>query len=156
LLAEKNVAKSFDLKKYTKVIVLGVVVTVLLVVFIVILYRKIEDIGNLPVSQQVNQYIVNLESDESDADISDMVCDIDTKTKNQHECTLRAAIEQANSNKLSDKITFSGEVSVIQLTAPLPKIINEVEGKDIVIEGQINNSGELDPDMIVIRGVGSI
>ncbi len=73
--------------------------------------------------------IVNQTSDESDADLSDGVCDTDLDTPG-NQCTLRAAIQQANHNPGKDKIVFDipgNPNPVLQIESPLPAITEEVE-----------------------------
>lgn len=50
--------------------------------------------------------IVNLTTDEHDASLADGECDVDLSTPGP-QCTLRAAIEQANAASTDDNITFS-------------------------------------------------
>ena len=64
-------------------------------------------IGGAPSSAAPNAtFVVNRTSDEEDADINDGKCDINLATL-ESECTLRAAIEQANANPGKDVINFS-------------------------------------------------
>lgn len=69
-------------------------------------------------------FTVNRTFDDSDPDLFDMVCDVDLETP-EHECTLRAAIRQANFDPGQDTIQFnilpSGSRR-IQPVTPLPSI----------------------------------
>ena len=56
-------------------------------------------------SPQPEDLVVNLSTDENDADLQDGVCDIDEMTL-ELECTLYAAIQQANFNIGADRIVF--------------------------------------------------
>ncbi|MDJ0780924.1 MAG: right-handed parallel beta-helix repeat-containing protein [Desulfosarcinaceae bacterium] len=79
-------------------------------------------------------FVVNLSGDASDADLTDGVCDTNLVALLQ-QCTLRAAIEQANANAGLDTITFSiltlplgaGVPAVIQPTTNLPTITDPLE-----------------------------
>ncbi|MGK2857350.1 MAG: beta strand repeat-containing protein, partial [Thermoanaerobaculia bacterium] len=68
-------------------------------------------------------FTVNLGTDEGDASLADGFCDTDPDPGNQMQCTLRAAIMQANNEVPTTlhKITFS--VPMVTLTASLPSII---------------------------------
>ncbi|MDO8141159.1 MAG: hypothetical protein Q6358_06630, partial [Candidatus Brocadiales bacterium] len=68
---------------------------------------------------------VNLTGDESDADLTDGICDIDLLTDG-NQCTLRAAIQEANSREGEDTITFESSVSAISPEKPLPDITETV------------------------------
>jgi hypothetical protein len=59
-------------------------------------------------------YTVNDPGDASDANTADLLCDVDTGTSGD-QCTLRAAIQQANVNAGTDTIIFTGAG-----TAPAP------------------------------------
>lgn len=68
-------------------------------------------------------YTVNVASDESDALVGDGICE----TANVGECTLRAAIEEANNNVDPDTIEFNipgGGVKTISIGSDLPPIAN--------------------------------
>ncbi|MFA6958511.1 MAG: Calx-beta domain-containing protein [Thermoanaerobaculia bacterium] len=69
-------------------------------------------------------FVVNLGTDAADASLADGFCDTNAAVGNQNQCTLRAAIQQANNEVPATlhKITFSG-VSTVTLTASLPAII---------------------------------
>lgn len=74
-------------------------------------------------------FIVNTTGDESDADLSDGICDTDLDEPG-NQCTLRAAIEQANHNPGSDRIIFDipgTSNPVLQIESPLPVITETVE-----------------------------
>ncbi|MBP9116205.1 MAG: hypothetical protein KBF89_07685 [Acidimicrobiia bacterium] len=80
-------------------------------------------------------YTVNVTSDEIDANIGDGICE----TANAGECTLRAAIEEANSNSDIDTIEFNiagSGAHVIQPTSDLPEIYEQT-----IVDGYTNNSG---------------
>jgi CSLREA domain-containing protein len=79
---------------------------------------------SLLLTQPQATFVVNLTTDEADADPGDGVCDVDPGTAG-HQCTLRAAIEQANSSPGTDEITFSG-VSLVGPLNPLPLISEPV------------------------------
>ncbi len=51
-------------------------------------------------------FTVNLTADQHDASLADGVCDIDLATE-ELECTLRAAVEQANTSFINDRILFN-------------------------------------------------
>jgi len=78
-----------------------------------------------PVVSQVN-FIVNSTGDGGDSNLGDGACDDGTG-----DCTLRAAIEQANALPGRDRIGFNipgvfGTVRIIQPTTPLPRILEPV------------------------------
>lgn len=74
-------------------------------------------------------FIVNQTNDANDANTADNVCDVDLTTAGQ-QCTLRAAIAQANSTAEFDTITFSlPDASVITLTSGALQILQSVEIK---------------------------
>lgn len=71
------------------------------------------------------RYVVNSTLDESDADIGDLDC-----YTASGKCTLRAAIQEANSTANADKIIFNipnGDVHTINLASALPTITNPLE-----------------------------
>lgn len=84
---------------------------------------------SLSISVAGATYTVNNEGTASDADTKDGICDIDTQTSFR-ECTLHAAIEQANANPGADSIEFS--VTKVSLTEGLPRATDP-----IVIDGSI-------------------
>ncbi|HMS41445.1 MAG TPA: VCBS repeat-containing protein, partial [Pyrinomonadaceae bacterium] len=68
---------------------------------------------------------VNVESDEPDANTSDGVCDVDTETPNDLQCTLRAAIQEANARPGYNQIRFvipGAGVHTISIGNNLPEI----------------------------------
>jgi CSLREA domain-containing protein len=69
--------------------------------------------------------VVNTTGDEPDADLSDGVCDADLSTDGE-QCTLRAAIQEANNRAGEDTITFDSNVSAINPQKPLPDITETV------------------------------
>ncbi|MDO8142812.1 MAG: CSLREA domain-containing protein [Candidatus Brocadiales bacterium] len=82
------------------------------------------------------EFVVNTTGDKPDADPDDGVCDVDLKTSGE-QCTLRAAIEDANRSKDTDTITFaipttdtgydsSAGVFTVRPKKPLPKITDVV------------------------------
>ena len=60
-------------------------------------------------------FTVNLITDQPDANLADGICDVDLATAGS-QCTLRAAVEQANSLVSDDMITFDSTVNLITLT----------------------------------------
>jgi CSLREA domain-containing protein len=81
---------------------------------------------SIALTQPQATYQVNLTSDESDANLGDGVCDIDIGTAGD-QCTLRAAIQQANSNAGADVILFLSNVTNISPLIPLPAITDPVQ-----------------------------
>jgi hypothetical protein len=72
-------------------------------------------------------FVVNWASDLPDRDRNDGACDVDSRPDAQ--CTLRAAIQQANKTRGADTIAFaiSGPgVQTIRPTSPLPEITDTV------------------------------
>lgn len=80
-------------------------------------------------------FTVNLTTDEHDANLADSVCDVDLATAGE-QCTLRAAVEQANKLSLDDRVLFNLPAnSIITLT--------EANGGRILISGAETPSNEL-------------
>ena len=67
---------------------------------------------------------VNTLSDQADASVGNSICDVDTATSGE-QCTLRAAIQEANAVVGADTIGFS-VTGTINLTGALPDIINDL------------------------------
>lgn len=86
-------------------------------------------------------FTVNLTSDERDANISDAVCDTDLITAGL-QCTLRAAVEQANAVNSNDRVLFN-------LPANSTVILTAANGGEIPIE----NNGTLE---IIGAGASSL
>ena len=81
-----------------------------------------------PAGEPGHTFVVNLTSDESDASVGGEVCDIDLATAG-NQCTLRAALEEANVASDPDSIHFGipGRHShVIAPQAALPEITHQV------------------------------
>lgn len=73
-------------------------------------------------------FVVNETTDESDADLEDGMCDTDLDAPDL-QCTLRAALEQANAQEGADAITFDLDGTgpfVIAPESPLPAITDAV------------------------------
>ena len=83
--------------------------------------------GHVPVHISItsNALVVNTMGDESDADLNDGVCDSDLSTDGE-QCTLRAAIQEANKREGEDTITFESSVSAISPEKSLPDITETV------------------------------
>ena len=80
-------------------------------------------------------FTVNLTTDQHDASLADSVCDIDLATAGE-QCSLRAAVEQANNLLTRDRILFNlPSNSVITLT--------ELNGGQIQINGDALPNNEL-------------
>lgn len=76
----------------------------------------------------IESFVVNSTGDDSDADTADGLCDTHT-SEGIPECTLRAAIEQANANDGKDIITFNIPTPgphIIQPGSKLPTITDAV------------------------------
>jgi hypothetical protein len=74
------------------------------------------------------EFIVNVNTDQADANTSDVICDTDLATSGL-QCTLRAAIQQANANADSNPIKFNipgAGVHTISPTSELPPITESV------------------------------
>ena len=90
---------------------------------------------------------VNMTSDEGDANTGDNVCDVDTGTLD-NQCTLRAAIEQANAvaNTDPDLIGFDIPGPGVHRIAPtdyLPEISSEVDINGYTQHGATPNTKKL-------------
>ena len=77
-------------------------------------------------------FTVNSNGDQADANAGDGICDVDTGTPDS-QCTLRAALQEANANADSTLIQFEAPMTISPL-GPLP-VINAGTGK-------VNISGE--------------
>lgn len=84
-------------------------------------------------------FTVNLTTDEHDANTLDNVCDADLATL-EEQCTLRAAVEQANALSTDDSITFNDLFGNLTIT------LTTFNGGEIKIE----NNGSL-----MIKGLGA-
>ncbi|MBI5677566.1 MAG: hypothetical protein HZC52_03540 [Planctomycetes bacterium] len=73
----------------------------------------------------VPSFEVNVTGDEPDADLTDGVCDVDLSTDG-NQCTLRAAIQEANKREGEDTITFESSISAISPEKSLPDITETV------------------------------
>lgn len=101
---------------------------------------------------EASVFTVDRVTDEPDADTSDGVCDVDLMTGDL-ECSLRAAIQQANAGGGSDSIRFSAGVGVVTIApgSELPPITAPVSvdgttqpgfaGKPIVVVDGVDAGG---------------
>lgn len=77
-------------------------------------------------------FTVNVKADAKDANTADGVCDADATTAGQ-QCTLRAAVEQANNNNQADTVTFS---VTNRITLPLGNLsVAADNGNALTIDG---------------------
>ena len=79
-------------------------------------------------------FTVNLDTDQSDASVLDDICDVDLDTK-EHECTIHAAVRQANWNAGLDEIRFTiGKITQGQFIAAItdPVTIDATTFEEIV------------------------
>lgn len=101
----------------------------------------------------VEPIIVNIENDESDPNTADGFCDVDTSTPGL-QCSLRAAIQEANARNGFDVINFdipgSGIHTISPLTQPLPAITERVS-----VSGT-SQPGYTDSPLIEIRDGGNV
>jgi len=85
--------------------------------------------GSVPVHISItstsNALVVNTTGDEPDADLTDGVCDANLSSDG-NQCTLRAAIQEANKREGEDTITFESSVSSISPEKSLPDITETV------------------------------
>lgn len=94
-------------------------------------------------------YFVNIGTNGSDADLNDGICDADLGTGGL-QCTLRAAIEQANFNPGPDNIFFNlptgitPQLPVLTYTSALPNIVESVllDASTQPIFGRVELSGQ--------------
>ncbi|MCH7793470.1 MAG: CSLREA domain-containing protein, partial [Planctomycetes bacterium] len=103
-------------------------------------------IANQAQSAPITKFIVNSVGDDVDDDIGDGDCDTGATVVDPNgvvliECTLRAAIEEANAI-LADEINFNPKVfspATIELTADLPSILVELvidaTGATVIVDG---------------------
>ncbi|MBK8284248.1 MAG: hypothetical protein IPK97_04880 [Ahniella sp.] len=92
-----------------------------------------------PINQAAN-FIVNQTGSQGDGDAAamggdDLVCDIDVNTAG-NQCTLRAAIQEANDQTGTHNITFQNSITLITLTQALDALTAPVN-----INGTTNNAG---------------
>ena len=95
--------------------------------------------------------IVNRTGDEADANPNDAVCDVDTPTP-ENQCTLRAAMQVANTANGRDYIKFDIEGAGVQTISPansLPEITDAV-----VIDGT-TQAGYNSTPLIQLSGAGA-
>jgi len=108
-------------------------------------------------------FVVNSVGDEDDADLSDGKCDVDLKTPGD-QCTLRAAIQQANKTAVNEQIVFNipGYGSTVPEIAVLGRPLPDVT-RPVVIDGSTQpgaarvvlhaaNSIGLSTDGLVVSG----
>lgn len=84
-------------------------------------------------------FLVNVTGSQADADASapggdDNICDVDLATGGQ-QCTLRAAIQEANDQTGPHNITFQNSITLITLTSALDNVTAPV-----IINGTTNNA----------------
>ncbi len=89
--------------------------------------------------------VVNLSSDEPDADPNDGIPDVDLSTPGL-QVTLRAAIEHANANPGADTITFDPAIGIIS-PATLPEVTEPIAIDGAVAGGRV----QLDRAGLVLR-----
>ena len=85
-------------------------------------------VATKPAQAASSTFTVNRTTNESDANTADGVCDVDTATVGD-QCTLRAAIQQANATTDADTINFKipgRGVKTIKPTSQLPQITQPV------------------------------
>ncbi|NNE48224.1 MAG: T9SS type A sorting domain-containing protein [Rhodothermales bacterium] len=85
--------------------------------------------GTSKTTASVCQLIVNVNGDESDTDLSDEACDVDPGEDGE-QCTLRAAIENANQSGIASSILFSIPTPLsteIVPISPLPELLVSVD-----------------------------
>ena len=76
-------------------------------------------------AQAAATFVVTTTGDEPDADLADPVCDVDDAASG-NQCTLRAAIQEANATPGTDLIHFAipgGGVRTIRPASALPDIL---------------------------------
>src|SRR5439155_6067538 len=96
-------------------------------------------------------FTVNQTGDQNDANNNDGLCDTDLATAGQ-QCTLRAAIQQANATAGADSITFT--VSSITTSSQLPTVFEAVTIDGGSSRVEIKGSGlVLSPASCTIRGL---
>lgn len=91
-------------------------------------------------------FVVNSVTDTNDSALSDNLCDTGTQIGGQTECTLRAAIQQANSTPAEDFIEFniSGTGShIISPTTPFPQITESLTIDGLTQTGASASIGSL-------------
>lgn len=93
---------------------------------LVILEKESGELLSVALTQPQATYNVNLSSDESDADLLDGVCDIDLGAAG-NQCTLRAAMQQANANAGMDFIFLLNNIQTVAPLIPLPAITDPVQ-----------------------------
>lgn len=87
-------------------------------------------------------FVVNVSTDQPDSFIGDGICDVDPITPG-NQCTLRAAIQEANASVSSDNISFSipgNGLHLIQLSNNLPIITSQVVIDGYTQPGSVANT----------------
>lgn len=111
----------------------------------------------IALTQPQSFFGVNLLTDESDADTGDGLCDIDLSTPDD-QCTLRAAIQQANASAGVDDIGFQIADPTIAPTIPLPTItdpLNINPSQFVVLELSGSNPNAAFTSALTITGGSS-
>jgi len=115
--------------------------------------------GSVPVHISItstsNALVVNTTADEPDVDLTDGVCDSDLSTDGE-QCTLRAAIQEANKREGEDTITFESSVTAISPQKSLPDITETVtidaSGNSSSVEVNGSNAGNNADGFTVTEG----
>jgi len=87
------------------------------------------------------RYVVNTTSDDADANVGDRVC-----ATAQGQCSLRAAIQEANNTVATDSVRFNiagGGPHVININSPLPNIVNPLNIDATTQSGTVCSSSDL-------------
>lgn len=147
-----------SLKQQKRLAFIATIVLMLMFIMVVVITRRltVDDLPETGVESVV--YEVNSFFDDVDIDPDDGICDTDP-APGVVACTLRAAMQQSNSDGKPSRIEFSSiledEEGVIEivLNSPLPEIIKNGESADdydLVIEG---NTDDPEPDSrkVIIR-----
>ena len=111
-----------------------------------------EAIDRAPLTECSSPIIVTVTTDENDANTSDGVCDVDTNTTGL-QCSLRAAIQEANARSGPDVIVFEipgSGVQTITVSTDLPTINQEV-----AIIGNSQSGNYTGPPNIQLSGSGT-
>lgn len=131
----------------TKALALGLMLTALLAASLILTANK--------PAHAAATFTVSSTGDQPDASGSDGRCDVDGSAANGNQCTLRAAIQQANATPGADTIKFNilgGGVKTISPATELPNITGPVAIDGYTQPGSRKNTkqtGALDTNILV-------
>ena len=110
-----------------------------------VILRKGTSIPTTMEPQPERTFTVNQDTDESDANTLDDRCDVDDDDGNGEQCTLRAAIDQANQSVGLDEIVFDEIVFEVAKISP-QKPLNPTFFEAVTIDGTLKEGNRVELD----------